>query len=68
MAKTIVVQIERRFKHAQFRKTVTRSKSLYAHDDGEKASVGDTVLIRESRPYSKLKRWELVEVLEPAKK
>lgn len=67
MSKTIVVKVERRFKHPQFKKTVTVTKKFYAHDESELAGVGDVVLIRESRPLSKLKRWELVGILEAAK-
>lgn len=66
MAKTIVVTVERRYKHPQFKKTVTTTKKFYAHDESEMASVGDIVLIRESRPLSKLKRWSLVSVIEAA--
>lgn len=64
MSKTIVVKVERRYKHPQFKKTVTSTKKFYAHDEAEAASVGDVVLIRESRPLSKLKRWQLVSVIE----
>lgn len=64
MAKTIVVRVERRVAHPRFRKIITRYSKLYAHDEGEKASVGDTVRIRETRPLSRLKRWTLVEVVQ----
>jgi small subunit ribosomal protein S17 len=66
MAKTIVVRVERRFPHAQFKKIVTEYKKFYAHDEKSDAKVGDTVRIEETRPLSKLKRWRLVEVVERA--
>ncbi|MEY4918017.1 MAG: ribosomal protein [Verrucomicrobiota bacterium] len=66
MTKTIVVRVERRFPHAQYKKIVTSYKKFYAHDDKSEAKVGDTVRIEESRPLSKLKRWKLIEVVETA--
>lgn len=63
MNKTIVVHVERRVPHAQFKKIVRRTSKFYAHDEGQLAKEGDNVRIRETRPLSKLKRWELVEVL-----
>jgi len=64
MAKTIVVRVERRFPHAQYKKIVTAYKKFYAHDEKAEAKIGDTVRIEETRPLSKLKRWRLVEVVE----
>ena len=58
--KTVVVKVERRFTHPVMKKTVRRTKNYHAHDENNQAKVGDTVLIQESRPYSKLKTWELV--------
>ena len=58
--KTVVVKVERRFTHPVMKKTVRRSKNYHAHDEANSAKVGDTVFIQESRPYSKLKTWELV--------
>ena len=66
MTKTIVVRVERRFPHAQYKKIVTSYKKFYAHDEKGDAKIGDTVRIEESRPLSKLKRWTLVEVVERA--
>lgn len=63
MTKTIVVKVERRVPHARFKKIVKVTKKFYAHDEKGEAKVGDTVTIRETRPLSKLKRWELVSVL-----
>jgi len=64
MAKTIVVRVERRFAHRQFKKVVTQYKKFYAHDEKSEAEPGDRVRIEETRPLSKLKRWRLVEVVE----
>lgn len=62
MNKTIVVEVERRVPHPQFKKIVRKTSKFYAHDEAGVAKVGDKVLIEESRPLSKLKRWRLVEV------
>jgi small subunit ribosomal protein S17 len=64
MAKTIVVRVERRFPHPQYRKVVTAYTKFYAHDEKSQAKAGDRVRIQETRPLSKLKRWRLVEVVE----
>jgi len=66
MTKTIVVRVERRYPHPRFKKVVTGYKKLYAHDEKAEAKVGDRVLIEETRPLSKLKRWRLVEVVSRA--
>lgn len=63
MAKTVVVRVERRFPHPQYKKVVTAYTKFYAHDEKNEAKVGDTVRIEETRPLSKLKRWRLVEVV-----
>jgi len=59
---TIVVNVQRRFKHAKYSKFVNESKKYHAHDMKNTASEGDKVTIIESRPYSKLKKWELLRV------
>ena len=64
MAKTIVVQVQRRYRHAQFKKVVTSYHKFYAHDEKNEAKLGDRVRIEETRPLSKLKCWRLVEVLD----
>ncbi len=64
MAKTIVVRVERRFPHPQYRKVITAFTKFYAHDEKSQAKPGDRVRIQETRPLSKLKRWRLVEVVE----
>lgn len=60
--KTIVVTVSRRFKHSTYSKFITKSKKYHAHDFDSKAQVGDKVTIIESKPYSKLKKWELVNI------
>ena len=55
--KTVVVEVERRYTHPLFKKTVRRSKKFHAHDEEETFKVGDLVFIEESRPISKNKRW-----------
>ena len=64
MAKTIVVRVERRFPHPQFKKVVTGYTKFYAHDEKNEAELGDRVRIQETRPISKTKRWQLLEVIE----
>jgi small subunit ribosomal protein S17 len=66
MAKTIVVRVQRRFPHAQYKKIITAYAKFYAHDEKNEAKVGDTVRIEETRPLSRLKRWRLVGVIDKA--
>lgn len=65
--KTCVVQIEDRKKHPLYGKMITRTKKFHAHDEENVAGVGDVVVIMETRPLSKLKRWRLVEIVEKAR-
>lgn len=67
MDKTIVVSIVRQAKHPLYKKTVKSSKKYKAHDEENQAKVGDEVLITETRPLSKDKRWRLVKVVRAAK-
>lgn len=64
MAKTIIVRVERRFRHPEFKKVVTSYKKFYAHDEKGEAKIGDRVRIVETRPLSRTKRWRLVEIVE----
>jgi small subunit ribosomal protein S17 len=66
MNRTIIVEVSRRIRHPRYQKVVTRFKKYYAHDELEMAGVGDKVLITQTRPLSRLKRWKLTEVLEKA--
>ena len=63
MNKTIVVRSVTRVPHPKFGKIIKQMKKFYAHDEENKAKMGDTVRIMETRPLSKLKRWRLVEVM-----
>lgn len=63
MDKTAVIETVTRVPHPKFRKIVKQSKKFYAHDEDNKAQVGDLVRIMETRPLSRLKCWRLVEVL-----
>ena len=67
MDKTVVVKTERLVKHTGFRKYVRRHQKYKAHDERNECGVGDTVLIIESRPLSRDKRWRVREILEKAK-
>ena len=58
--KTIVVSVERRFKHPLLNKIVRKSKRFMAHDESNACKTGDVVRIRECRPFSKRKTWEVV--------
>ncbi|MGF1604993.1 MAG: 30S ribosomal protein S17 [Rhodothalassiaceae bacterium] len=60
MAKTVVVSVERRFKHPLLGKIVRRSKKFHAHDETNEWKTGDRVRIEECRPISKNKRWRVV--------
>ena len=59
--KTIVVDVERRFTHPILKKTVRRTKKYQAHDPENRFKVGDRVVIQESKPISKTKRWVVIE-------
>lgn len=61
--KTIVVEVTRRTSHPLYKKVVKSTKKYYAHDENNEAKIGDKVCIAETRPYSKTKRWRLVEIL-----
>ncbi|NLX26880.1 MAG: 30S ribosomal protein S17 [Lentisphaerae bacterium] len=61
--KTIVVLIERRMRHPLYGKEIRVSKKVHAHDEENRAKVGDVVRVMETRPLSRLKRWRLVDVV-----
>ncbi|HEY3701790.1 MAG TPA: 30S ribosomal protein S17 [Acidimicrobiales bacterium] len=67
MDKTAVVSVVERVRHPRYAKTVQRTKRLYAHDPANDVRVGDRVRVAETRPFSKLKRWRVVEVTERAR-
>ena len=60
--KSIVVKVERKYMHAAYSKFLKTSKKYHAHDEKNQAKIGDVVTIIESRPYSKLKSWELLKI------
>ena len=64
MDKTVVVAVTDRVRHPRYRKTLQRTRRLYAHDEANDVREGDRVRIQETRPLSKQKRWRIVEVLE----
>jgi small subunit ribosomal protein S17 len=65
--KTCVVKVEDRKRHPLYGKMITRSKKFHVHDEDSACGVGDSVVIMETKPLSKLKRWRLVEIVEKAK-
>ncbi|WAM37523.1 30S ribosomal protein S17 [Caldicellulosiruptor acetigenus] len=67
MDKTVVVAVERLVQHPLYKKTIKRTTKFKAHDENNECRVGDKVLIMETRPLSKEKRWRVVQILERAK-
>ena len=63
MNKTVVVEIENRYSHPMYSKTLIKTKKYLAHDELEEANIGDQVLVQECRPLSKRKRWKLIQIL-----
>jgi len=66
MAKNIVVEVTRRVPHPLYKRIVSKRRKFYAHDEQGQAKIGDVVRIIECRPLSKLKRWQLKEILRKA--
>ncbi len=66
MDKTVVVLVERQYRHPLYKKVVRSTKKYLAHDEENACRVGDRVVILESRPYSRRKRWVVSEILERA--
>ena len=58
--KTVVVKVERTFKHPIYKKFIKRSKKYHAHDESDAIKVGDKVFIQETKPISKLKTWKVI--------
>ncbi|MBP3291021.1 MAG: 30S ribosomal protein S17 [Clostridia bacterium] len=67
MDKTVVVSITERVKHPLYKKIVSRTKKLKAHDENNACGIGDKVRVAETRPLSKDKCWRVVEIIEKAK-
>lgn len=66
MDKTVRVAIERLSQHPVYKKTIRRTKKVFAHDERNECSIGDRVLIVETRPMSKMKRWRVSKILSKA--
>jgi small subunit ribosomal protein S17 len=67
MDKTIIVAVETKVRHPLYGKIINRTTKFKAHDENNEAGINDRVLIMETRPLSKEKRWRLVEIVEKAK-
>ena len=67
MEKTVVVAIEDNVKHPLYKKIIKNTIRLKAHDENNSCGIGDRVLVMETRPLSKDKRWRVVEIIEKAK-
>jgi small subunit ribosomal protein S17 len=67
MQKSVVVAVERRVQHGLYGKIQKRTSTFLAHDEKDEAKVGDTVLIAETRPMSRRKRWTLKQIVERAR-
>ena len=67
MDKTVVVTVSRRFPHPLYKRIITRTSRLVAHDEGNECREGDVVKVMAVRPLSKTKRWRVAEIMEKAK-
>jgi small subunit ribosomal protein S17 len=67
MDKTIVVEVRTLKAHPTYKKRFRTTKKYYAHDEQNQCGIGDTVTISETRPFSRLKRWRLLEIVEKAR-
>tara|TARA_R110002124_G_C8791113_1_gene501616 strand:- start:379 stop:642 length:264 start_codon:yes stop_codon:yes gene_type:complete len=67
MEKSCVITVERKVKHPKYGKFMTKTTKLMVHDETNQVNIGDTILVMETRPLSKNKRWRLIEILEKAK-
>ncbi len=66
MDKTVTISVQRLFRHPTYKKIVKKTSKIYAHDEQGQCKVGDTVKVMSTKPYSKMKRWRIVEVIERA--
>jgi len=67
MDKTATILLEQLIEHPLYHRVVKRSKKLYAHDENNECQIGDKVIVVETRPMSKRKRWKVAEIVEKAK-
>jgi small subunit ribosomal protein S17 len=63
MEKTVVVKVENRYIHPIYQKTIVKTKKYLAHDELGECNIGDQVLVEETRPLSKRKRWKLSKII-----
>lgn len=63
MQKTIVLQVESRYPHPIYSKTMVKTKKYFVHDETNECNIGDQILVQECRPLSKKKRWTIVKIL-----
>lgn len=68
MDKTRVVEAERLIRHRIYNKVIKTNKKFYVHDQENESQLGDTVVIEETRPISRLKRWKIIEISKKAEK
>ncbi|MFN3551194.1 MAG: 30S ribosomal protein S17 [Endomicrobiia bacterium] len=68
MNKTRVVKVERVVQHPKYKKVIKKFKKYYAHDENNSTKTGDLVKIKLTRPISKLKRWQIIEVISKGEK
>ena len=66
MDKTIVVEVRTKVRHPLYKKMINRTRRFKAHDENNECGIGDRVMIRETRPLSKDKRWRLAQIIEKA--
>ena len=67
MDKTVVVAVQEHYRHPDYKKVMRSTYKLKAHDENNECRVGDKVLVMETRPLSRVKRWRIVEIVEKAK-
>ena len=67
MEKTVVVTVKDKVRHPLYKKIINRTVKLKAHDENNECGIGDRVLVMETRPMSKDKRWRVVKIIEKAK-
>jgi len=63
MDKTVVVEVERRFTHPEYKKIIKQKKRFKVHDEKNECAIGDKVLLMETRPISRDKRWRVVSIM-----
>ena len=67
MSKTRVIEVSRTYRHSEYEKVMKQAKSFYMHDEKNESHVGDKVVMMETRPLSRTKRWRLLEIVKKTK-